>query len=256
MSVTPNASDAHLNPPSPPSSPFDGPPGRVAVIRHGETAWSASGRHTSVTDVGLTRRGERQARTLPIVLAGLGLRPATVLVSPRTRARRTAELAELDPNTVTDDLAEWDYGRYEGMTTQQIRAQRPGWELFADGCPGGESPAQIAERADRLLARVRPLTEAGDVALVCHGHLGRTLAVRWVGLPVTAGALLAMDAAAVTVLGQYHRSPIIEHANVLPFATGNRPPATRGAGDADTGTDTGTGRDAGTDTDTSLREHQ
>jgi probable phosphoglycerate mutase len=198
-------------------------PGRVALIRHGETEWSASGRHTSVTDVDLTRHGEVQARTVASLLAGLRLHPATVLVSPRRRARRTATLAGLDEPadrvTVADDLVEWDYGDYEGLTTPQIRQRRPGWELFTDGCPGGESPQQVAERADRLLGRVRDLATGGDLALVCHGHICRVLAVRWVGLPVAAGALVAMDAAAVTVLGHYHGGPIIEHANVVPFAT-------------------------------------
>lgn len=224
MPDTPGTSDARADP------RVGGPPGRVALVRHGETAWSASGRHTSVTDVDLTAHGEHQARTIPTILAGLGLHPATVLVSPRGRARRTAELAGLEPNTVTADLAEWDYGRYEGLTTPQIRAQRPGWELFTDGCPGGESPEQVAGRADRLLAQVRRLTDAGDVALVCHGHISRTVAVRWVGLPVSAGALVAMDAAAVTVLGHYHGGPIIEHANVVPFVTRPHHPGTH-AGD-------------------------
>jgi len=219
----------------PPGGADANPSGRVALIRHGETTWSASGRHTSVTDVDLTATGERQARAIPTLLAGLGLHPATVLVSPRRRALRTAELAGLiapdgaatqagpdRTGVVTGDLVEWDYGDYEGLTTPQIRTHRPGWELFADGCPGGESPRQAGERADRLLARVRTLTGHGDVALVCHGHISRTLAVRWVGLPVTAGALIGMDAGAVTVLGTYHGSPIIDHANVVPFVASDR----------------------------------
>jgi probable phosphoglycerate mutase len=229
------------------TAPGTSPPGRIALIRHGQTTWSASGRHTSVTDVDLTPTGEREARAIPGLLAGLGVHPASVLVSPRRRARRTAELAGLvDPNepanesaaaaqsavtagsaaadtgAVTADLVEWDYGDYEGLTTPQIRARRPGWELFTDGCPGGESPEQVGERADRLLTVVRDLTAHGDVALVCHGHISRTLTVRWVGLPVAAGALIGMDAGAVTVLGTYHGGPIIEHANVLPFVTGDR----------------------------------
>jgi probable phosphoglycerate mutase len=191
--------------------------GRVALIRHGETAWSASGRHTSVTDVGLTARGEVQARTIPRLLAGLRLRPATVLTSPRIRAIRTAELAGTAEHVVTDELAEWDYGDYEGLTTAEIRAARPGWDLFTDGCPDGESPAQVGDRTDRLLDTVRAMLDRGDVALYCHGHISRVLAVRWVDLPVAAAASIAMDAAAVTVLGRYHGSPIIEHANVIPF---------------------------------------
>jgi probable phosphoglycerate mutase len=154
---------------------------------------------------------------IPRLLAGLQVRPAAVVTSPRIRAIRTAELAGMAERTVSEDLAEWDYGRYEGLTTPEIRSRRPGWDLFADGCPGGESPAEVRERADRLLDTVRPMLGSGDVALVCHGHISRVLAVRWVDLPVTAAALIAMDAAAVTVLGRYHGAPIIEHANVVPF---------------------------------------
>ena len=192
------------------------PAGRIALIRHGETEWSVSGRHTSVTDVDLTAVGERQARGIPAILAGLGLGPRSVLVSPRRRARRTAELAGLGAApAVINDLVEWDYGRYEGLTTAQIRGERPAWDLFTDGCPGVESPEQVARRADRVLDMARSLAGRGDVALVAHGHISRALTVRWVNLPVSAGALIAMDAAAVTVLGSYHGDPIIEHANVI-----------------------------------------
>lgn len=193
------------------------PTGRIALIRHGETEWSATGRHTSVTDVDLTSHGRDEARVIPRLLAGLQLRPAAVVTSPRVRAIRTAELAGMAERTVSEDLAEWDYGQYEGLTTPEIRNRRPGWDLFSDGCPGGESPAEVHDRADRLLGTVRPMLDRGDVALVCHGHISRVLAVRWVDLPVAAAALIAMDAAAVTVLGHYHGSPILEHANVVPF---------------------------------------
>lgn len=188
-------------------------PGRIALIRHGETEWSASGRHTSVTDIPLTPRGERQARQVPDILAMLGIAPATVIVSPRLRARHTAEYAGL-VGTVDPDLTEWNYGDYEGLTTPEIDANRKGWSLFTDGAPGGESPAQTAARADRVLARASTKLPDGDVALICHGHISRILAVRWVGLPPSAGGIVALDPACVTVLGTYRDAPIIEHSNV------------------------------------------
>jgi probable phosphoglycerate mutase len=194
----------------------DGPPGRpgrIALIRHGETEWSATGRHTSVTDVPLTPRGERQARQVPEILDMLGITPAAVLISPRLRARHTAEYAGL-AGTIDPDLAEWNYGDYEGLTTPEIDANRAGWSLFTDGAPGGESPAQTAARADRVLARATGKLAAGDVALICHGHISRVLAVRWVGLDATAGGIVALDPACVTVLGTYRGAPIIEHSNV------------------------------------------
>jgi probable phosphoglycerate mutase len=208
----------------------------IALIRHGQTEWSASGRHTSTTDIPLTPAGEAQAAALPTVLGGLGIRPADVWCSPRRRAVRTAELAGLPSGRTDDDLAEWDYGGYEGVTTAAIREDRPGWQLFTDGCPGGESPQQVGLRADRLLARaVERLRQLGasrpdrpgsgrdrpgtDLVLVCHGHISRVLAVRWVGLPVGDGALLAMDPAAVTVLDESAGERIIQHANVIALAT-------------------------------------
>jgi probable phosphoglycerate mutase len=117
---------------------------------------------------------------------------------------------------IEPDLAEWNYGDYEGLTTAQIRAQRPGWSLFDDGAPGGDSPAEIGARADRVLTRASGLLPGGDVALVCHGHMSRVLAVRWVGLPAGAARILAQDPACVTVLGRYRGDPIIDHANVPP----------------------------------------
>jgi broad specificity phosphatase PhoE len=190
---------------------------RIALIRHGQTTWSASGQHTSVTDLDLTAHGVVQARTIPALLSGLGLAPATVWSSPRLRARRTAELAGLAIDEVVDDLAEWNYGGYEGITSKQIRIDRPDWSIFTDGAPGGETPEQVAARADKVLAGALEALELGDVALVCHGHMSRVLAVRWVDLPITAGGLILMDPAAVTVLGNYHDKPCIEHANVVPF---------------------------------------
>ncbi|MTD12999.1 histidine phosphatase family protein [Nakamurella sp. YIM 132087] len=193
---------------------------RIALIRHGQTEWSASGQHTSTTDIDLTAEGVQQAGAVAGMLTGLELAPRTVLVSPRLRARRTAELAGLTPTAVLDDLAEWDYGSYEGLTSAQIHQDRPGWSIFTDGAPGGESPEQTTARADRALAAARAALADGDVALVCHGHISRVLAVRWVGLPVATGSLLAMSPAAITVLGTYRGDPIIDHANVVPFVGG------------------------------------
>lgn len=192
-------------------------PSRIALIRHGQTTWSASGQHTSVTDLDLTAEGEQQARTVASVLIGLQLDPVTVWSSPRLRARRTAELGGLVIDEVVDELAEWNYGEYEGITSRQIHVDRPGWSIFTDGAPGGETPQQVADRADRVLAAARSALVDGDVALVCHGHMSRVLAVRWVDLPITAGSLILMNPAAVTVLGTYHGAPCIEHANVVPF---------------------------------------
>ncbi len=197
---------------------------RIALLRHGQTEWSASGRHTSVTDLDLTAEGERQAVVVPSVLAALGLSPATVLCSPRLRAQRTAALAGLPVTRILDDLAEWNYGGYEGSTSEDLRAERPGWSVFTDGAPGGESPGQVGARADRALSVASQALSAGDVVLIGHGHFSRVLAARWVGLPVSAGALLEMDAAAVSVLGHYHTDRSIEHLNI-PVAVGSAPPS-------------------------------
>lgn len=195
-------------------------PARIALIRHGQTTWSASGQHTSTTDLDLTEHGVEQADMIGGLLAGLELNPATVWTSPRLRARRTAQLAGLHIDEVVEDLAEWNYGQYEGITSKQIHVDRPGWAIFTDGAPGGETPEQVAARADRVLARAADALADGDVALVAHGHMSRVLAVRWIGLPISSGTVLLMDAAAVTVLGTYHDQPCIEHANVVPFRRG------------------------------------
>jgi broad specificity phosphatase PhoE len=157
----------------------------VYLARHGETAWSLTGQHTGLTDLPLTERGERNARQLGGRLRGLTF--AKVYTSPLQRAARTCELAgfgavaEVDP-----DLVEWDYGQYEGRRTAEIQAERPGWLLFRDGCPGGESPAQASARADRVVSRLRAVQ--GDVLLFSSGHFIRVLATRWIGLEVTANA--------------------------------------------------------------------
>jgi len=186
---------------------------RIALIRHGQTEWAASGRHTSVTDIDLTEIGVGQATGLPELLEFLGIRPAHTLVSPRLRARRTAELAGLSVSAVDDDLAEWFYGDYEGLTTPQIRLQNPDWRIFDHGAPGGETVTDVQRRVDRVLGRARDLMPSGDVVLVCHGHISRALAVSWAGLPMSAGTAIALDPAAVTVLSSHNDEPIIQHAN-------------------------------------------
>ncbi len=190
---------------------------RIALIRHGQTTWSKSGQHTSTTDLDLTDEGVHQAMTIPSLLWGLDLAPVTVWSSPRLRALRTATLAGLEVDDVIDDLQEWQYGDYEGITSREIRRTNPDWSIFTDGAPGGEAPEQVAARADRVLDRARAALSQGDMALVCHGHMSRVLAVRWVGLPITAGELILMNPAAITVLGTYHDRPCIEHSNVVPF---------------------------------------
>jgi broad specificity phosphatase PhoE len=157
----------------------------VYLARHGETAWSAMGRHTGLTDLPLTERGERNAKSLRERLAGLVF--AKVLTSPLQRAVRTCELAGFGAAVKVDpDLVEWNYGDYEGRRTAEIRAERPDWELFRDGAPGGESPAEAAARADRVVSRVRAVP--GDVILFSSGHFIRVLATRWIGLEVTVNA--------------------------------------------------------------------
>lgn len=179
----------------------------VVVVRHGETEWSRTGRHTSRTDVPLTDIGEAQAAAL-----GDRLRSETfdeVLTSPRRRATDTCRLAGLgDRAEVCDDLAEWDYGEYEGVTTVDIMNARPGWDLWHDGAPGGEQANDVGIRADRIVARIR--RDGGTVLVVSHGHLLRVLAARWVGLPSREGGSLGpLATASVSRLGYDHGSPVI-----------------------------------------------
>ena len=170
----------------------------VYLARHGETAWSVTGQHTGRSDLPLTERGERNARSLGERLRGPNF--ARVFASPLQRARRTCELAgygttaELDP-----DLVEWDYGEYEGKTTPEIRKTRPDWKLFRDGCPGGETLAEVGARADRVIARVRAVD--GDVLLFSSGHILRVLAARWLGLEPAGGRLFFLGTASLSALG-------------------------------------------------------
>lgn len=170
----------------------------IHLIRHGETEWSLSGRHTGTTDLPLTENGRRAARRLASVLERV--RYSLVLTSPLERAKTTCELAGLGEQAEVDiDLREWGYGDYEGLTPAQIRTRVPDWIIFRDGCPGGEGPGEIGIRADRLVARVRA-TE-GNVAMFAHGHFFRMFVARWLGVPVAAGAHFLLDTATLSVLG-------------------------------------------------------
>jgi broad specificity phosphatase PhoE len=191
---------------------------QIYLIRHGETSWSLTGQHTGRTDLPLTGNGERIATHLRGLLQPIKF--THVLTSPLQRARRTCELAGFGAVArVEPDLHEWDYGDYEGRTTADIRAQRPGWNIFQDGCPQGESVGQISERADRVLAILRPMD--GTVALFSHGQFLRALAVRWIGLPVQKGQHFALDTASISILGYEHHNgdiPAISLWNAGPNA--------------------------------------
>jgi broad specificity phosphatase PhoE len=173
----------------------------VYLVRHGETAWSITGQHTGLTDLALTPRGEEQARALGPRLKEL--RFDHVFSSPLRRAQRTCELAGFAGQATLDpDLVEWDYGQYEGRTLADIHKEHPEWELFRDGCPGGESVLQISGRADRVVSRLRALK--GNVLLFSSGHLLRVLAARWIDSPAALGRQLVLDPACVCVLGYDH----------------------------------------------------
>ena len=180
----------------------------VYLARHGETAWSLSGQHTGLTDLPLTERGERNARRLGERLRGLTF--AKVFTSPLVRAARTCELAGFRGVAEVDrDLLEWNYGDYEGRRTSEIHAQRPDWQLFRDGCPGGETPEQVGVRADRVVSRVRAIQ--GNVLLFSSGHFLRVLAARWLGLEPGAGRYFLLSTASVSALGYEHNlaQPVI-----------------------------------------------
>jgi broad specificity phosphatase PhoE len=173
----------------------------IYLARHGETAWSLSGQHTGLTDIPLTERGERNARRLGERLQGLVF--ARVFTSPLVRAHRTCELAGFAAHAKVDpDLVEWNYGDYEGKTTDEIHRSRPDWQLFRDGCPGGESVAEISARADRVVARVRAV--GADVLLFSSGHFLRVLAARWLGLSASGGRYLALSTATLSMRGYEH----------------------------------------------------
>ena len=185
-------------------------PVQIFAIRHGETAWSLSGQHTGTTDLPLTENGRLLATKLRAVLAGQSF--AAVFVSPMQRARDTCALAGLASTARVDgDLGEWNYGAYEGLTLAQIRENAPGWIVFRDGCPGGESPAQVGARVDRIISRARAVR--GDVALFAHGHVLRVLVARWIGLPPAAGVNFLLDTGSFCVLGHYGDIPAVKTWN-------------------------------------------
>ena len=191
-------------------------PLEIVLARHGETEWSRDGRHTGRTDVPLTEQGRRQAQVLRDALAEWTF--VKVLSSPMERALETCRLAGLaDSATTTDDLLEWDYGDYEGITTAEIRETRPDWYLWRDGCPNGEDAAAVGERADRVIAEIEAVE--GAVALFAHGHLLRVLAARWLGLGPEAGALLALSTATLSVLGYERETRVVRRWNA-PVAAG------------------------------------
>lgn len=184
----------------------------LLLVRHGETTWSKSGQHTSRTDLPLTETGEKQAVALGRRLAGR--RFALVMTSPRARAVTTAHLAGLEGAVVDPDLAEWDYGDFEGLTTPQIQQQVPGWSIWTGPWPNGETPEQVAARADRVVDRIRNDAGAGETAVVvAHGHLLRVLAARWIGAPPDTGRWLALGTASLSELSWEHSTPVIEHWN-------------------------------------------
>ena len=176
---------------------------RLHFIRHGETAWSLSGQHTGRTDIALNEQGEQDARMLAVPLAAINF--SQVFSSPLRRARQTCELAGLGEGVqIEPDQSEWDYGDYEGQRPIDIREKRPDWNVFRDGCPGGESPSQISDRADQLIARLRVLD--GNIAVFSHGHFGRVLAARWIALRVEHAQSFLLSTASLSILGYEHNS--------------------------------------------------
>ena len=191
-------------------------PQRLFYFRHGETAWSLSGRHTGVTDIPLTPKGEAQARALNPWTGAISFEH--VFTSPRIRARATCELAGLGAQAIIEtDLAEWNYGDYEGRRTVDIRDGRPGWDIYRDGCPNGERPPEIGARVDRLIARLRDL--GGDIALFAHGHLGGVFVARWLGLAPADGRHFSVGRASMGVLSwdrDHAEIPVVALWNAAP----------------------------------------
>lgn len=185
----------------------------IVLVRHGETEWSRTGRHTGRTDVPLTEQGRREAEAVGVALRKR--RFALVLMSPLERAAETCRLAGMADSAVRrDELQEWDYGDYEGLKTIDIRRDHPGWTVWRDGVPGGETLAEVGARVDRVIEELR--RTAGDVAVFAHGHLLRVLAARWVGLESGAGRLLALDPGSISVLGFERETAVIRSWNARP----------------------------------------
>ncbi len=183
---------------------------KLVLVRHGATEWSESGRHTGRTDVAILPEGREQAARMAPVLGEMPF--ALVLTSPLSRARDTCALAGFAERAeATDDLLEWDYGDYEGRTTEEIREERPNWTLWADGVPGGETAGAVGRRVDRVIERAR--ATRGDTLCFAHGHVLRVLAARWVGLPPIGGRFLALQAGSLAVLGWEREVPVIERWN-------------------------------------------
>ncbi|MCA9498773.1 MAG: histidine phosphatase family protein [Nitrospirales bacterium] len=179
----------------------------VYVIRHGETEWSLSGQHTGTTDLPLTENGRKLARLLQPMLANHSI--ARILTSPLQRARETCQLAGFGEKAEVDtNLVEWNYGEYEGITTKQIHDKRPGWVIFTDGCPGGETPEEVGARADRIITKAR--TTRGNVALFAHGHILRVLVARWLGLPASGGRYFLLHTGTLNVLSYYRGIPAVK----------------------------------------------
>jgi probable phosphoglycerate mutase len=195
-------------------------PPQIVLVRHGETEWTRSGQHTSHTDIPLTEQGRRDAQAVGVRLQGR--RFALVLTSPLSRAAETCRLAGLgDVAAQRDDLMEWNYGAYEGRTTIDIRKEHPGWTLWRDGVPDGETAAQVAARVDRVIGELRSVD--GDAAVFAHGHVLRVFAARWLGLEPSGGRLFALDPASISVLGYERETPVlrvwnqpVERDGVLP----------------------------------------
>ena len=184
---------------------------KIYVIRHGETEWSLSGKHTGLTDIPLTDNGRKNAKLLQSALAKRSF--ARVFSSPLQRARETCELAGLGEQAEIDqDLVEWNYGEYEGITSDQIHRKKPGWMVFLDGCPGGEKPEEVGIRVDRIIGKVRAIQ--GDVALFAHGHVLRVLTARWLALPPSVGRHFLLDTGTVNVLSYYRGVPAVKQWNV------------------------------------------
>jgi len=182
----------------------------VCLIRHGETEWSLNGRHTGTTDIPLTEHGRNVARLWKPVATQQTF--ALVMTSPMQRARETCELTGLGQQAEVDnDLREWNYGEYEGLTTEQIQAQRPSWMIFTDGCPGGESPDEIQARIDRVIKRV--LAVEGDVALFAHGHFLRSFGARWLGLRAQDGRFFLLDPATLSIVSYFREIPVVKRWN-------------------------------------------